>query len=210
MWLAQQDRIVLETTLRHLECCILMSTIDGKILWANNAFISWSGYTLGELQTLTSMDISVRDSLLMADVFEAQQLDGYLQNYTVRKQYIPKQQKPVWGTLRVLRYPSNGPVQFCICTWHPIAEDSEEAYTLAREAITKMSSELQKLTDTLSAHVSQSLLEATIVSALKLGIKYPKASWAFFVILVVLIGGNAGFDLLMKIRQIIMLELPAN
>lgn len=202
-WLAIQERQVLETTLRHLECCILMSTADGKILWANDSFVDWSGYTLGELQALSWMDLSVRDGSLMADIFESKQLDGYQQRYSVRKQYIPKQSKPVWGTLNVLRYPALGDIQYCICTWHPLGDDSKEAYILATEAIHKMSSELQKLSDALSAHVSQSLFESTIVSILKLGIKYPKASWVVFVTLVAMVGGNAGFDLLMKVMKIL-------
>jgi PAS domain S-box-containing protein len=202
-WLAIQERPLLETTLRHLECCILMSTVEGKILWANDSFINWSGYTLGELQSMTWMDLSVRDGSLLADTFEAKQLDGYQQEYRVRKQYIPKQQKPVWGTLNVLRYPAIGELKCCICTWHPIGDDSKEAYTLATEAIHKMSSELQKLSDALSAHMSQSLFESTIVSVLKLGIKYPKTAWVVFVTMVVVIGGNAGFELLLKVMSVV-------
>lgn len=203
VWLATQERQLLEITLRHLECCILMSTVQGNILWANDAFVHWSGYTQSELQTMTWMDLSVRDASLMADTFEAKQLDGYQQTYRVRKQYIPKQSKPVWGTLNVLRYPAIGELQCCICTWHPLGDDSREAYTLATEAIHSMSSELQRLSDALSAHVSQSLFESTIVSILKLGIKYPKASWVVFVTIVLLIGGNAGFDLLVKLMSIL-------
>jgi len=202
-WLAIQDRQLLEITIRHLECCILTSTVDGKILWANAAFVDWSGYTLSELQAMSWMDLSVRDGSLLADKFEAKQLDGYQQEYRVRKQYIPKQSKPVWGMLRVLRYPAIGELQCCICTWHPVADQSQEAYDLATESIDKMSSELQKLSDALSSHISQSLFEATIVSCLKLSIKYPKAAWAVFVTIVVVIGGNAGFDLLTKVLSIL-------
>lgn len=180
-----------------------MSTIDGKILWANTAFVAWSGYTLSELQAMTWMDMSVRDGSLLADTFEAKQLDGYQQEYRVRKQYIPKQSKPVWGTLNVLRYPAIGEIKCCLCTWHPIGDDSKEAYALASEAILKMSTELQKLHDCLSSHVSQSLFESTIVSIMKLGIKYPKSAWVIFVTMVVAIGGNAGFDLLVKVMTIV-------
>jgi hypothetical protein len=202
-WLEQQERPMLEIAMWHSECCMLCSTVDGKILWANLAFIDWSGYTLTELTAMSWMDLSVRDGSLMADEFEAAKLDGYMQSYSVRKQYIPKQQKPVWGTLKVLRYPSIGLMQCCICTWHPLHDDSKEAFALAVESIHSMSSELQKLNDMVNAIEARSLLESTIVMMLKLGIKYPKSAWAILVTLVILVGGNAGFDLLVKVTTVL-------
>jgi PAS domain S-box-containing protein len=202
-WLETQQREVLETALWHSECCMLCSTVDGKILWANSAFVAWSGYTLGELQNMSWMDLSVRDGSLVADQFEANKLDGYMQSYSVRKQYIPKQSKPVWGTLRVLRYPAYGEMLCCICTWHPLQDDSKEAFSLAVEAIGKVQSEIEKLSAMVNQIEARSLLESTVVMAIKLGIKYPKSSWTIMVTFVIAIGGNAGFDLLQKVLTVI-------
>ena len=205
-WIETQDRELLETALKHLECCVFASSMDGKFYWANLSFLEWSGYTLFELQSMTWMDMSVRDGSLSADINESKKLDDYQQSYAVRKQYIPKQAKPVWGTLRVLRYPAHGEIACCICTWHPLHDDSKESFYLAVEAIGKMSSELQKLNEMVNSIEARSMLESTVVMAMKLAIKYPKSAWIVFVSIIGVVGGNAGFDLLVKVMNIINAE----
>jgi len=49
----------LKAFLQHTTVSILVSKIDGSILWANTAFLHWSGYTLTELQKYGWKQISV-------------------------------------------------------------------------------------------------------------------------------------------------------
>lgn len=183
---------------------MLFSKVTGDILWANLSFTEWSGYTLHELQSMSWMDLSVQDGSLMADEFEAAKLvDGYIQSYSVRKKYIPKLAKPADGILHVLRYPAYGELQFCICTWHPLHEDSKEAFALALDVSRKVSTELQKMIEQLNNHVSQSLFESTLSGIIKLSINNPKTAWIVFVSFFALIGGNAGLEILVKIAGLI-------
>lgn len=208
-WLSTVEREVLEIVIQHSKCSMLFSKVSGDILWANSSFTEWSGYTLHELESMTWMDLSVQDGSLMADEFEAVKLvDGYIQNYSVRKKYIPKLAKPVDGILHVLRYPAYGELKFCICTWHPINEDSKEAFTLALDVSRKVSEDLQKMFETLNTHVSRSLFESTLSGIIQLSINNPKTAWILFVSFFALIGGNAGLEILLKVASLINQTKP--
>lgn len=123
----------LRTWVKHCPAQKLVSTLDGKILWANHAFLEWTQYTLNELVKMTWMQLSVPDKSLEADIDETKNLDAYNPTYQVKKQYIPKGNKPEWGVLTVMRYPLNGPIEYCLCTWEPLRNGTATAFALAME-----------------------------------------------------------------------------
>lgn len=201
-WLTNQEREVLEVALLHSPCCILVSTTSGQILWANDCFVDWIGYTLSELQTKTWMEISVQDSSLVADILEARALDGYQQSYSVQKQYIPKHSRPRWGTLHVLRYPAIGPIACCICVWEPMEKDTDPAYEVAKKAVDKMETEFAELRKLIEQAEATSLVEKAMLISIKLCITYPKTAMACFLFCVLVIGGNAALDAINNTRKL--------
>ena len=91
---------------------MLFSTAEGEILWANEAFLQWIGYTLEEFtrknNPVTWQDISVRDESLEADMISSRKLqEGKLAHYLIRKFYVPKHGSPQFVELFVRRYPPN-------------------------------------------------------------------------------------------------------
>jgi PAS domain-containing protein len=89
---------------------MLFSDHEGKILWANEAFLSWIGYSYSEFtrpdKPVTWKQISVPDASLDADIDMANRTyHGEMDSYVIRKFYIPKNQSPQFVELFVRRFP---------------------------------------------------------------------------------------------------------
>ena len=190
MWIENVDCTALRVFLRYCGVPVLVSKTDGSILWANDEFCEWSGYTVGELQKLGWKKLSVPDENLEADMLQAAQLDAYRLSYSVQKRYIPKNAQPAWGTLHVIRYPAVGEIEFCVCAWQPLKNGTQAAFNMAMEELSKLTSqmdackaEIQKLT-TIG---EEEKLVSSVVAMLR---KYPRMSWTIFVVILTLFGFN--------------------
>jgi hypothetical protein len=173
------------------------------MLWGNDAFLEWLGYTQSELQARTWMDISVNDASLSADLEAASRVqDGYLVTYKVKKQYIPKNSRPRWGTLYVLRYPPQGEAKHAICVWEPMVEDNANAFEVARAAVAKMESEFAALRKLLEQAEATSLIEKAMLIAIKLAVTYPKTAMATFLFCCIMVGGSAFLDVLKNVKAL--------
>lgn len=172
------------------------------MLWGNDSFLEWIGYTQSELQVRTWMDISVHDSSLLADIEAASRLDGYHVTYSVKKQYVPKNSRPKWGTLYVMRYPPQGEQQYCICVWEPMLEDTALAFSITKESVHRMESEFKAVRQMLEASNVESLPQKAIVIAVKLAMTYPKAAIAMFLFCCVIVGGNAFLDVMKNVKTL--------
>lgn len=173
------------------------------MLWGNNSFLEWIGYTQSELQQRTWMDISVNDSSLSADLEAAGRIqDGYLVTYKVKKQYVPKNSRPRWGTLYVLRWPPTGEEKCCICVWEPMQDDNADSYELTRVSVQKMETELAELKRLLEQAEATSLIEKAMLITVKLAITYPKSAIAVFMFCCIIVGGSAFIDAVKNVKAL--------
>jgi hypothetical protein len=155
------------------------------------------------------MEISVNDSSLSADLEAASRIaDGYLVTYKVKKQYVPKNSRPKWGTLYVLRYPPSGEQKVCICVWEPMQEEYSDSFELSKEAIGKMQSEFAMLRKTLDDITHKSVPQKAVASLVELGMAYPKIALIVFVFCCVWMGGNTFITVIESVRKILAGSTP--
>lgn len=201
-WIDEAPLEWLQTWAKHSPTMLLVSTADGKILWANTAFCEWSKYTLSELQRLTWMQLSVQDETLEADLQEAQKLDAYHPTYTITKQYIPKNEKPVWGQLAVLRYPLTGDIECCLCTWDPLKNGTATAFATAMEGIAGFEKRVEKLATEIAKLTSQSEEDKFFLSAVGMVRKHPKFIVAAMLLVFSIFGLNNVMELMQRVGVI--------
>jgi len=198
----------LKAFLQHTTVSILVSKIDGSILWANTAFLNWSGYTLIELQKYGWKQISVPGDDFDQDVVKSTTWDSFVPVYSQQKQYYRKNQSPGRGTMTAIRFPPYGEIEFCIVTWIPregLDAGSLEEIMQQMSASEAAISEIATLVRSASA-VSEE--QKFVISAMSLAAKYPKITWAIVVSLLGLFGLNNALDIL-KTFQIVP-EPPRN
>lgn len=188
----------LRTWVKHCPAMKLVSTMDGQILWANAAFCEWSQYTLNELLKLTWMQISVPDKNLESDIDEARNLDAYNPVYQVKKQYVPKGNKPEWGNLTVMRYPLTGPIECCLCTWEPLKNGTAAAFNQAMDHYTNISQRLEAMTTEIRTVTTQTDEDRFILGSIRMVQRHPKVAMAFFVIALSVFGANNVLALLQR------------
>lgn len=176
----------------------LASTMDGQILWANEAFCEWSQYTLGELRKMTWMQISVPDKSLEADIDETTRLDAYNPVYQVRKQYIPKGQAPEWGLLTVMRYPLTGDVECCLCTWEPLRNGTAKAFSAAMAKFEIVDGKLADMTTEIRKLTTQTDEDKFVLTTIRLIQRHPKLAATFLVIGLSIFGLNNIVELLQR------------
>lgn len=199
MWLDKQaTEEHLKTWVKHSPTPKLVTTIDGKILWANAAFCEWSQYTLNELKGMTWMQITVPDENLEADIKEAQNLDAYNPRYTVKKQYIPKGSKPEWGHLTIIRYPLVGQVECCLCTWEPLKNGTATAFTTAMEHYEHIAERLEQMTAEIRTVSTQTDEDKFVLGAIRMIQRHPKIAAGFIIIALSIFGLNNVVELLQR------------
>ena len=203
MWVREAERAALETFLNHTKAMMLVSSLDGKIFWANEAFCLFIGYTLGELKDIGWRNISASEGL-SADEAEAivMATDGYVHTYTVQKQYIPKNSKPQWGILSVMRYPSTGEVQFCLCTWEPLKNGTAEAFTMAMEHVRKNQLEFSKLAESVDKLRSTDADEDWLIRTIRIMKRYPKTTMIIVGAMLSVLGANNLLELIQRITSV--------
>lgn len=201
-WIDESPLERLQIWAKHSPTMLLVSTLDGKIIWANAAFCEWSKYTLSELQRLTWMQLSVQDENLTAAIQEAQKLDAYHPTYTITKQYIPKNEKPVWGQLAVLRYPLTGDIECCLCTWDPLKNGTATAFATAMEAITGFEKRVDKLAAEIAKLTNQTEEDRFFLSAVGMVRKHPRFIVATMLVIFSIFGLNNVMELMQRVGVI--------
>lgn len=94
---------------------IVIKNVDGKILDANQAFLTMLGYTIDELKSLSYLEItSPLDRSVSQELFD-ELISSKRKNYTIEKRYIHKDGGPIWVYVTSsLVYGQNGAPQFVI------------------------------------------------------------------------------------------------
>lgn len=199
---------VVATILRSSGIMWLISKPTGEILDASPEFMRWIGYTHDELTRLTWMQISVQDDSLNADLHSVNNLTPYDPFYIVRKQYVPKNDKPAWGELTVTRHPMSGDkIEYCFCTWHPLKNGTAEAFTKAIENGLLVEKRISEMTTVLNQLTTQSEEDRYVLSTINMIRKHPKAVMFFVVIALGLFGMNNTLEFLQRIG-LVSLPLP--
>lgn len=122
MWLTKQKREVLEDWVRRTKTPMLSTLPDGTILWTNEAFERFLGYTSAELAgektwvELTRQDDDLEfDQQMVADVVAGHQTD-----YQLRKHYQQKSGQYRECVIDVMRYPLQGEFEFFLVAVVPV------------------------------------------------------------------------------------------
>jgi len=192
MWLESLDCKALKLMANNSSSMYIASTPDGKILWANRAFLDWSKYTSFEITQKNWKDISLKDASLEADLKELESLNDYSLSYTVQKSYIPKNSAPQIGMLHVTKYPPQGEIEFCWCRWEPFYNGTAKALESSLKAQKEFTDAINNLTLQVKMMTDKTVEENALASILDLMKKYPKASWLLFaVVITTFVGNNA-------------------
>lgn len=141
-WLENENCDAIKHWIKHTSLPKACSAADGEIFWVNEAFEEMIGYSEYELVSgrggkgIRWTDISVDDGNLEADRRMVEEIvSGRRERYFIRKQYLPKNDKPIWVELQVLRYPSNGELKFFLVTANPLKNGSQLAAHIATDAL---------------------------------------------------------------------------
>jgi len=134
--------------------------------------------------------LSYQDENLDADLEQVKLLNEYNLSYTLRKQYIPKGEKPAWGTLTVMRFPASGELQFCICTWEPFQNGTATALSTVMEHNEELKDTLVTIKTAIQELSNYSAEDKWIMSTVEMARKHPKISISFFVIAMSVLGFN--------------------
>lgn len=191
-WLYQAPTQIKDAWLQSTSAMLLASLPDGTILWTNEAFQKFIGYTAYELEHMTWFELSVPDSNLEADKVAADQLMlGYIPHYEVKKYYIPKNEAPRWVRLFVQRYPSTGEFECCLVTVFPIEEKLSQFYAEMLERLDRSMEPVQELVDIIKRDHQVTESERLAGSMARLINTSPAhAKFWFFVIVAIIIGPN--------------------
>ena len=177
----------------------LISKPTGEILDASPEFMRWIGYTHDELMRLTWMQISVQDDSLNADMRSVNNLTPYDPFYIVRKQYVPKNDKPAWGELTVTRHPMSGDkIEYCFCTWHPLKNGTAEAFAKAIENGLLVEKRISEMTTVLNQLTTQSEEDRYVLSTINMIRKHPKIAASFLAVAVGMAGLNNTLEFLQR------------
>ena len=197
---------VVSTIIRSSGIMWFISKPSGEILDASPEFMRWIGYTHEEIIRLTWMQISVHDDSLNADMHSVQNLTPYDPFYIVRKQYVPKNDKPAWGELTVTRHPMVGDkVEYCFCTWHPLKNGTAEAFAKAIENGLLVEKRISEMTTVLKQLTSQSEEDRYVLSTINMVKKHPRIAAAFVVIALGMFGLNNVLEILQRTG---LIEIP--
>lgn len=197
---------VVSTILRSSGIMWLISKPTGEILDASPEFMRWIGYTHEEITRLTWMQISVQDDSLNADMHSVANLTPYDPFYIVRKQYVPKNDKPAWGELIVTRHPMVGDkIEYCFCTWLPLKNGTAEAFAKAIENGLLVEKRINEMTTVLKQFTSQSEEDRYVLSTINMVKKHPRIAAAFVVIALGMFGLNNVLEILQRTG---LIEIP--
>lgn len=184
----------------------LISKPTGEILDASPEFMRWIGYTHEEITRLTWMQISVQDDSLNSDLHSVANLTPYDPFYIVRKQYVPKNDKPAWGELIVTRHPMVGDkIEYCFCTWLPLKNGTAEAFAKAIENGLLVEKRISEMTTVLKQFTSQSEEDRYVLSTINMVKKHPRIAAAFVVIVLGMFGLNNVLEILQRTG---LIEIP--
>lgn len=228
MWIenkpAETQRELLKLWIKESPIPMLISSANGEILWSNSAFEEFIGYTHWELvkgphgNGKTWFELSVNDESLIADKMMVEEcVNGKTNQYSIKKQYIPKNERPVWVEITVIRFPEdlNTALDCFLVIVVPFKNGMLSALNLAMEKNAEIVKEIKKMRDETDAVFVQSLkevkecitnkteLEIIASAGARLMNKYPKISSFCLVIVLIMILGTSLVDAVKTAKELI-------
>ena len=206
MWVNEAPTEQLAVMIEHCAALKLVSGPNGEILYANAAFREWSEYSLFELKAIGWKKLSVENESLNADIEAVKQVgDGYIQSYTVRKQYRTKSGTAHWGNLSVIRYPAAGDIQCFFCVWEPFKNGTSTAFAMAMEHTQKLDARIEAMTAELKSITTQTDEDKFVLGAIRMVQRHPKIAASFLFIALSIFGLNNIVELLQRTG---LIQLP--
>lgn len=206
MWVYEVDADKLAVMVEHCAAMKLVSGPNGEIYYANAAFREWSEYSMTELKAIGWQRLSVENESLAADFDAIKQVtDGYIQTYTIRKQYRTKSGTAHWGNLSVLRYPASGPVEYFFCVWEPYKNGTSTAFNLAMERFETVGERLAEMASELRVITAQTDEDRFVLGGIRMCQRHPRIAAAFLAIALSVLGAN---NLLSLLQRVGIVELP--
>lgn len=192
-WLASKDCEMLRTWARKNRVPMLASAADGRIHWTNESFENLLGYNEYELTSGKKWtDISVNDSSLEADERMVDELvSGRRDEFSVRKQYLPKNSSPVWVEIHVMRWPTGGSVDCFLVTVVPLKDGSQAVAEIAMDAIADLKKELEIIKVLFNQSLSKLTDSEIVAGAIARVInRYPRAAAITCMVMLVMLLGS--------------------
>jgi PAS domain S-box-containing protein len=188
--MSAMDCEAIRTFIGNCHVPIVVSGVDGSIHWANDEFCEWSGYSVQELRQLGLSRLSSDGDDAHAYMTLATDLDGYRLTYSIQKQYVPKNDKPHWGTLTVMRYPAGGEIKYCFCTWNPHKNGTQVAFDMAMKELGKLTVQIEGNRAEIAKLSALTPEDVFMSSGVKLLKANPRVAWAIFIIVLGIFGFN--------------------
>jgi len=213
MWLKNQGIDLFITWVENTEVPMIISGSKGEIYWANKSFEEFSGYSYWELCNRLSWEkLSVDDENLEADrQMIAACISGARSNYSIKKQFSPKGEKPVWVDIHVCRFPTNGEFKFFLITVQPLKNGTAAAFSLAIDTINNFSKKLEDYNKEVSG-MSQEIVKNIKSSQSKgekigesiggLAWEYPKIAGIVIAIMMAMLLGNQFMEAVKNVKTL--------
>lgn len=157
-WLEGQHKDPLKYWLRYTSSPLLVSQLDGEIVWCNPAFEELLGYTNAEIsnQQIKWTDLTQSKEDLQADLMMAKELAlGNSQSYKLQKEYRRKAGGLVRVIIHVMRYPPSGNLDYFLVTVLPL----DMGYDFAMEKLANLEDQLIKIFSVMSENNTNKLWE---------------------------------------------------
>lgn len=213
-FIRNQELELFLTWIENNEIPMLISGPKGEIYWCNKSFEDFSGYSNWEIIKTTWEKFSLNDENLEADREMIKQcISGERPNYSIKKQFAPKNEKPIWADVHVCRFPAVGEFKFFLVTIVPIKNGSSAALNLAInslnsfcEKIESYKTEVVAMEDKIVKRVSevarpQNETEQIFLSVGRLAFKYPKIAGIIALSMLIMILGNQTFEVIKNVKD---------
>lgn len=180
MWIANLEKDVLADMVRWHPCAGFMLDTDGKIVGANKAFQTWSGYSLAQLQHIDVQRIHILPDSSQDDLLtQCRRLTRTDPNTLIRTQFRANGEAPEWGKLRILRTATaDDSVVYFWCVWEPVCDDTREAFAATTKLIAENTAAMIEMRQEFKAGMSRTDAENWVVSTIRLMEQYPKTIMA--------------------------------
>lgn len=216
-YLENQSLEMFTTWIGYNSVPMLILGRQGEIKWCNQAFESLVGYSNWEIVNKVCWSrISVNDEHLEADKAMINQcLAGDRISYTIKKQLVPKNSKPIWTDVHVCRFPTQGEFNCFLVTIQELKNDTSAAFSMVVETINTFSQKFEEyhkglsvMEDRIVVRVSdvarpQNETEQIFLSMGRLAFKHPKIAGVIFVTLICMILGNQAFEVIKNVKNLI-------
>lgn len=183
----------------------LLSRADGSIVWCNNAFEEFIGYTVAEFHAgkvgwkqLTP----IKEELLADEEMVSLLQSGQRTEYTIYKSYLPNGKSPTRCKLTVYAWPSaNGQVEeFVVVVW-PLINGQLMAFEHTVSSVEKLRQEIGGILKTISDRDRESDIIQGARLAERWLVKYPVGAKIVGLLLLIVVLGDKGAELVIKLLK---------